>query len=248
MHRKSLLATGLALCALGIAAVSSAGNWWGDLLSGPPPRMVIIWVDKSDSITSVDWDLYNQSFDAVVNALQPGDRAVLATVGTETLTRFAAVADETLEKTNIKYDDEDSAATIKTKLKGAFAKLKTLPLDKTTDLLDTFNASDQLFASAPTYRSHQLVYFSDMVHQANRIDFAKNTLNDAYYQKLVRERKDHNLFPRNLAGVDVFVVGATAKDATKYAEIKNFWSKYVRDAGGNLSDAHYGRSVAVVKP
>jgi hypothetical protein len=81
-----------------------------------------------------------------------------------------------------------------------------------------------------------------MVQDSKEYKFEKTRVTDKYISDIIRYRKQQKLVP-NLAGVKVYIAGASAADSAKFRSIEKFWARYFAVTGADFSTHRYGHSL-----
>jgi hypothetical protein len=110
-----------------------------------------------------------------------------------------------------------------------------------TEILDSLNVADTIFHDEKE-RQKILVMLSDMIEESKEYNFDKNKMTDEYINKVIGSRQKNNLMP-NLAGVKVYVAGASAADSDKFRAIQAFWARYFAESQADFSPYRYGHSL-----
>jgi hypothetical protein len=116
-----------------------------------------------------------------------------------------------------------------------------------TDLMNAFQLAGKVFNEDRfiSVKDKVLVIFSDMIEDSGNYSFDHDDLTTQRISSIIKEEEVEGRMP-NLAGVKVYVVGATAnsgsqqqiKPAQIYA-IEKFWIKYFSACGAQLTDSRY---------
>jgi hypothetical protein len=110
-----------------------------------------------------------------------------------------------------------------------------------TEILDSLNIADTIFHDEKE-RQKILVILSDMIQDSKEYKFDKDKITEDYINKVIRYRQEKNLMP-NLAGVKVYVAGASAADSDRFREVQTFWARYFTESGADFSSHRYGHSL-----
>lgn len=207
---------------------------------GQPSKVIVVLLDTSGSITADDQNLYQRSYDNLLDGLQAGDRLVLAAIGDKPLNRFSAHTDLTSPLTNVQFNDADALKKTKNTLGANYKRLiDSANPSKLTYLLDTIAATAEIFEHTPDSR-RILVIMSDMVEESTMVNFNKAPRNNAQDKALITRINHAGLLPQ-LEGVQVFVAGASGANGEHMMQLKSFWSTYFQSTGATL--IQYGRSL-----
>ena len=99
-----------------------------------------------------------------------------------------------------------------------------------------------------TYKNEKniLVIFSDMIEESGDYNFAKETLSEKRIQEIISKEKGKKRIP-DLAGVKVYITGATATTSDKFFAVQNFWFIYFKECGATLAKENYGSALLSFK-
>jgi len=217
----------------------------GILGEDPAPKLVVVFVDASASVTPEDWGIYRRSYDALLETLEPGDRLILAPIWERTLTAFSPLADRALRKQGKAIPDNEERCRAVEELRGAFDRIPKGA--QMTHILDALRAAQQRFAAYSTWKTRWLVLLSDMLEDSPEGSFAKATPDEKATAGLVDGQRRKGSFP-DLAGVSVFAAGATAPTAARMGEVERFWRAYLAETGAVVAQGAYGRDVPGFPP
>lgn len=211
------------------------------------PKLVLVFMDVSVSIPQEDWTIYESTYNAVINKLQPGDRVVLGLIANKPLTRLIAEKDSELPMTGVELDDNDEAEKIRAGLFNKFKEIKRMAeegrIKKTVTrsyILDTLNMAQQYIEGDRKRKRAWVIILSDMIEDSDGYRFDKRQLNPATIREMIDSIKERKMLP-NLHGALVYVVGAGGVDKNKYQEISEFWMQYFKETSAVCEQ--YGRTV-----
>lgn len=87
-----------------------------------------------------------------------------------------------------------------------------------------------------------MVIMSDMIEDSSDYNFERERLSDKRIAEIIaREREKKRLSILN--GVKVYVTGARASAREQFYNIQNFWLRYFKECGANLSKENYGSAL-----
>lgn len=233
---RSLLGIG-ALALLFVATPAEtqlARKWFGT------PKIVAVLVDLSASVSESDRQVYMGTFERLLRVVVSNDRVVLVPITDRSLSEFIAKTDVVLPEDGGSLKDKERLRHARSDLSAAFLKQLDGAHSKKTYLLDGLNVCQQLFESDSLHKERWIVVLSDMLEDSDYGDFEKIKLTGQTVNKIIERRKAAGSLPR-LEGVRVWVAGARAKDAAKFNEVKEFWVRYLREAGARLEAGAYVR-------
>jgi hypothetical protein len=206
--------------------------------------MIVVLVDMSGSTNQARRTVYRNSFDKIYGSLQQGDRIVVGTITSRSFIDFKPVVDEEIPKQTIwvnRIHFEQNLAktkkTIREEVEVLLSRKKGTPY---TEILNSLNIADTLFHKEK--REKVLVILSDMIQDSKEFRFDRVKITNQYIADVIKIRRQQNLIP-NLAGVKVYVAGASAPDSRKFRSIEKFWSRYFEISGADFSTHRYGHSL-----
>jgi hypothetical protein len=209
------------------------------------PRLIIIFVDMSDSANEIRRTVCKEAFEKVYQNLRQGDRVVVGTITSRSYTEFKPTVDAEIPKKTIwdnRLQFEKKLANTKEKIRGETNKLLSRERGTMlTEILDSLNIADIIFHDEKE-RQKILVLLSDMIEDSKEYNFDKDKITDEYIDKVIRDRQKNKLIP-NFNGIKVYVAGASAADSNKFRAIQTFWARYLTKSGADFSDHRYGHSL-----
>ena len=209
------------------------------------PRLIIIFVDMSDSANEARRTVCKEAFEKVYQNLRQGDRVVVGTITSRSYTEFKPTVDAEIPKKTIwdnRLQFEKKLANTKEKIRGEANKLLSRERGTMlTEILDSLNIADIIFHDEKE-RQKVLVLLSDMIEDSKGYNFDKDKITDEYIDKVIRDRQKDKLIP-NFTGVKVYVAGASAADSNKFRAIQTFWARYLSKSGADFSPHRYGHSL-----
>ena len=208
------------------------------------PRVIVVLVDMSGSTNRARRTVYNEAFEKIFESLGQGDRIVVGTITSRSYIDFKPVVDAEIPKQSVwvnRISFEQNLAKTKSNInkqvEGLLSRKKGTPR---TEILNSLNIADTIFHNEKRHKV--LVILSDMVQDSKEYNFYRTKVTDSYISNIIRFRKKNNLVP-NLAGVKVYVAGATADEPKKFRSIEKFWNNYFEITGADFSTHRYGHSL-----
>jgi hypothetical protein len=209
------------------------------------PRLIIIFVDMSDSANQARRTVCKEAFDKIYRNLRQGDRVVVGTITSRSYIDFKPTVDEQIPKKTIwdnRLQFERKLTNTKEKIRTETDKLLSRERGTAlTEILDSLNIADIVFHDEKE-RQKILVILSDMIEDSKEYNFEKDKITDEYISNAISSRQKNNLMP-NLAGVKVYVAGASADDSNKFRAVQAFWVRYLTESGADFSPHRYGHSL-----
>lgn len=210
-------------------------------------RLSIVLVDVTGSVNGADWTLYERSFQQLLAANRAGDRIVLARIGSDPASRFIALADRSCPLAHKRLEDEMAIKRTNAALAEDFAKIRaeTAKPQKSTFILDAISATGQIFNQGRDKKQTlNLLVLSDMIEESPIANFLNGSPQDASTKSLIETRRIQGLLT-DLRGVDVYVVGASGKNAEHMVKIQRFWTALFSASSASLQE--YGRNIPTIK-
>lgn len=216
-------------------------------------KSVLIFVDKSGS-TEEDRDLYARAMTKILSSLRAGDVVRIGTITDRSSTDFASFVEcelgdpprrmNPLADNPLEYERtarrKRAADSLRVAELGVIAyKLIESPSDRNrTAIFETLGIVEQVFRRETRPRK-VVIFMSDMIETAF-VNLRSRRIDDSFIEKeIARQRNEHLL--ADLAGVDVWVVGARADDPIYAASIERFWRSLFAAAGATLGPGCYCR-------
>jgi len=238
------------LIAVGALLLSSRFIWSADAFGksedpSKKPRLIIVFVDMSGSSSEARRTVCKEAFEKIYQNLRQGDRVVVGTITGRSYIEFEPTVDVEIPKKSIwdnRLQFEKKLANAKEKIRGETDKLLSRERGTMlTEIMDSLNIAQIVFHDEKE-RQKILVLLSDMIEDSQGYNFEKDRISDEYIDKVIRDRQRGKLIP-NLAGVKVYVAGASAADSNKFREIQKFWAGYFAKTGADFSPDRYGHSL-----
>jgi hypothetical protein len=213
----------------------------------PPqhPRLIIIFVDMSGSADQARRTVCKEAFEKVYKNLRHGDRVVVGTITSQSYIDFKPTVDEEIPKKTVwdnRLQFERNLTKTKEKIRREVNQLlSTKGGTPLTEILESLNIADTIFHDEKERRKI-LVILSDMIQDSKEYKFDNDKVTEEYINKVIRYRRENNLIP-NLAGVRVYVAGASAADSNTFRAVQTFWARYFAECGADFSPHWYGHSL-----
>jgi len=209
------------------------------------PRAIVVFVDMSGSTNKARRTVYRNAFEKIYENLQQGDRIVVGTITSRSYIDFKPVIDTEIPKESIwtnRLKFEQNLARTKNNIQKAVDRLLSRKRGTPyTEILNSLNIVDTFFHNEKN-RKKILVILSDMIQDSKQYKFGRHKISNKYISNVIRNQKEQNLVP-NLAGVKVYVAGASAPNSRKFRSIKKFWESYFTESKANFSTHRYGQSL-----
>jgi hypothetical protein len=246
-HRQLKL---LGIIIIGALLLCNPLNWRDEAFgksenSLPHPRLIIILVDMSASADQARRTVCKDAFEKIYQNLRHGDRLVVGTITSQSYIEFKPTVDEEIPKKTVwdnrlQYEKKltDTKEKIRREVNKLLSHKQGTPL---TEILDSLNIADTIFHDEKE-RQKILVILSDMIQDSKEYKFDKDKITDEYINNVIRSRQKNKLVP-NLAGVKVYVAGASAADSEKFRAIQAFWARYFAESRADFSPHRYGHSL-----
>jgi hypothetical protein len=216
------------------------------------PTSVVVFVDFSASIQGSARAGYRRELEtSVLPSLAGGDRIMIAPIHDKTLTGFRPLAEATLPvlpqfngfvDNTIKHaqqvkETERRIAEVRQQLKGDVAQTFAKPLaSRYTDIFSSLAMAEKYFHGDP--RRKVLILMSDMIEDNPPYKFDTMRWRAGDGERLLAELAAKQLIP-DLAGVCIYVSGASAGSATMAGHIGRFWEGYFSRANADFDPSRY---------
>jgi hypothetical protein len=232
-------------------AVAACGRVdWPIVHGGRPDRLVAVFVDVSATVSDADWTIYRQTFQQLIREdgpLDPGDRVVLATISSTTLTGFVPVEDVAFPDSGVAADDRDGAALQRLRLGAAFDRIRAGRGDGRrggeTHVVDAAHVAAQLFRNDIRRTSRYCLYLTDGLEESRDANFRLNPPGTSDTEALVARLRVAGRLPA-LQGTRVVVVGARASSPEAMVAVEHFWRRFFAAAGAEMRPGDYSRAGA----
>jgi hypothetical protein len=231
---------------LGAAACSSHE---GSTADGARPLVVVLFdVSRSTQDPAIR-QRYLSSFERVVDAVEAEHGTVVGDVNDENpLAHSSYPIDATFAACDPFRDNQMECNARSAKLHddvlaGAQAILDAVPTKSGTDIHDRLRLAERVFDAYPEATSRSLVLLSDMVEHSAGLRMGRSF--DAT-SDLDSQQAEGSI--ANLAGVQVYVVGAGVVTSTELAAerilaIQDFWEDYFAASGAELAPDRCGAAL-----
>jgi hypothetical protein len=107
-------------------------------------------------------------------------------------------------------------------------------LAKDTEILGAIRLAQQYFEGVKA-KKNMLIILSDMIEESEFYNFKRNTV----CPKAILENEEKNGRLPDLAGIKVYISGASAESAKKFDEVKRFWVAYFDKTGATFAERDY---------
>jgi hypothetical protein len=188
--------------------------------------------------------VYRECFEKIYENLRQGDRIVIGMITGRSFIDFKPVVDVEIPKKSVwlnRIQFERSLTETKEKIRREVGRLLSEENGTPrTEILNSLNIAETIFHKEK--RSKILVLLSDMIQDSREYDFSSTKITNDYINKVIRYRLKKNLIP-DLAGVKMYVAGASGSDSHKYRSIEKFWARYFKKAGADYSHHRYGHTL-----
>jgi hypothetical protein len=227
-----------------------------------PNKTVVVLCDLSESTRDLR-DVYVHSFKKVLSSIGHGDIIVAAKITEasvaepeipikETFPEFVPrdkMGNPTDNPVLVKKAKEEADKKIEAKkeeiIKIAsdflFARGGKHKRVLHTDIMSSLHVAERVFKN---YKRDKfiLLMLSDMIEDSSEYNFEKENLNDKRIEEIIKREKTRNKIP-DLKDVKVYIVAAGAGGSKRFFAIQNFWLRYFKECGANLSKENYGSAL-----
>jgi len=231
-----------------------ASNEQNEIIPNASLHVLLIDLSKGDEALDVRRSTYSQNASKIVEALQTGDRIIVAPINESSLSSSLLIADH---KFGIFAPTTDNPMYIKKQKKNfdllfqqakdslvaiIDVELKMLPESQSTDVFGGVHFAYAALSSND-FTSKNLVLISDMEEYSSNYKFNTGQFDENRNAAIIdKEKKSARGIP-NLSKVNIYVFGADSRDNNRLYEIRNFWIAYFESSGANLEIKNYGSRV-----
>lgn len=214
-------------------------------------KAVFVLFDISDSTKKESIrQRYLEDFRLVLKKVNPGDAIVADKISDQSIAKSTLPVKEEFKK--LSFLEGGPLKEKKLRLKQAEKKdeiitttekiiLKQDSKVASTDILSSLHVAERVFKGFKRDK-YILVIMSDMVEESKDYNFAKEILTEKRIKEIISIEKKKGRLP-DLANVKVYITGATAENRDRFFAIQNFWLRYFKECGANLSKENYGNSL-----
>ncbi len=110
-----------------------------------------------------------------------------------------------------------------------------------TDIMSSLHVAERIFKNY-AHDKAILVIFSDMIEDSDVYNFENENLTQKRIEEIIKKEGIRHGMPE-LSGVKVYVVSAGKLSTDRFFAIQNFWLRYFKECGANLSKENYGSSL-----
>ncbi|MEW6419499.1 MAG: hypothetical protein AB1480_15525 [Nitrospirota bacterium] len=227
-----------------------------------PQKTIVVLFDLSESTRNLK-KVYSDSFKTILSSIGHGDVIVAAKITNSSISEPEipikkefpefVPTDKMGNRTDNPILVEKSLKEANKKLADEKARLEKISNDillvkediyrkiLNTDIVSSLHVAEKIFKNYK--RNHTiLVIFSDMIEDSKEYNFEKENLTDKRIEDIIKKEKLRNRIP-DLQGVKIYVVAAGTKESNKFFAIQNFWLRYFKECGADLSKERYGSAL-----
>jgi len=227
-----------------------------------PQKTIVVLCDLSESTSNLR-DAYLDSFKKVTSPIGHGDVIVAAKITEASITEPEIPVKEAFPEfvpQDKMGNPTDNPVLVKKAKKEAderlgrekeeiakianhifFAKRDDRQRILHTDIMSSLHVAEKVFKNYRRDRSI-LVMLSDMIEDSSEYNFEKENLTDRRIEEILAKEKARNRIP-DLRDVKVYVVAAGAGGSKRFFAAQNFWLRYFKECGANLSKENYGSAL-----
>lgn len=227
-----------------------------------PSKTVVVLCDLTESTKNLS-NAYLESFKTILSTISHGDVIVAAKITNSSIAEPEIPIKDEIQKfvpVDKMGNPTDNPILVKSSKKEAdekLAKQKELIIDKlnnmlspnnnrnrkiiNTDIMSSLHVAEKIFKN---YKREKLVLvmLSDMIEDSTEYNFEKENLIDKRAEDIINKEKSKNRLP-DLQKVKIYVVAAGAKESNKFFAIQNFWLRYFKECGADLTKERYGSAL-----
>lgn len=235
---------------MSVLVLSSLAGWRAEAFGKTDPaepvsRVILIFVDMSGSTNRARSSVYKEAFEKIYQKIEQGDRVIVGTITSRSYIEFKPAVDEEIPKKSIwdnRLQFERNLRESKDKIRREVYKLLSRKQGSPqTEILNSLNIAETFFHEERK-RHKILVVLSDMIQDSKEYKFDREKITDGYINSILAHRQGDHLIP-DLAGVKVYVAGASADDPERFRSVQTFWTRYFGASGADFSPYRYGHSL-----
>jgi len=231
------------LCIIGIASCAK------HKAPTEPAKTVFVLIDYSESARQARQD-YLDSFKKVSSRMRPGDHLFVWKISEKSEMETRPLIDEHFplpEPAKNEFYRKQAEEKARREVEARLARIeKTMDsllqlkdrLAMRTALMSSLHVAEKVFKSDKKDKS-VLVIMSDMIEDSSGYNFERERLSDTRVSEILSREKERNRLT-DLGSVKVYVTGARASSTEQLHTIQNFWLRYFKECGADLSKEHYG--------
>lgn len=214
-------------------------------------KVVFVLFDISDSTKKEEIrNRYLEDFKIVLNKISPGDVIVVDRIAESSITKSTLPVKEEFEKPSFLEGGPLKDKMLKKRHTERKDKIisnveKTILKQNVkvsyTDILSSLHIAEKVFKNYKRDR-YVLVIMSDMLEESRDYNFAKDNVSEKRTKEIISIEKKKKRIP-DLAHARVYITGATAENRDRFFAIQDFWMRYFKECGANLSKENYGSTL-----
>ncbi|PIP05274.1 MAG: hypothetical protein COX52_12805 [Syntrophobacterales bacterium CG23_combo_of_CG06-09_8_20_14_all_48_27] len=231
------------LCTISVSACEKA----------EPPKQfsktIVVLVDYSESVRNARGD-YLDAFDKITSQIEVGTHFFVWKITELSEMEPKPLIDEDFPPpppspnefyrkqamAKAQKETEERSKDIKKRMQ-AFLESEE-ELTKRTAILGSLHVAERVFKKDKKDK-RALVILSDMIEDSSEYNFEREKLSDRRITEIIARERNRKRLP-DLKGANVYVAGARASTRKQFYHIQNFWLRYFRECGANLSKENYG--------
>jgi len=215
-------------------------------------KTVFVLVDYSESARNARQD-YIDSFKKIISQIKLGDHLFIWKITELSEMESKPLIDEDFpfppsakNEFYMKQAIARAGKEMKVKLEEIEKKMEAFlnsgeQLSTKTAILGSLQVAERVFKKGRKDKS-VLVIMSDMIEDSSDYNFEREKLTDKRIAEIIAKGKAKKRLP-DLNGVKIYVAGARASAREQFYNIQNFWLKYFKECGANLSKENYGSAL-----
>ncbi|RMD59824.1 MAG: hypothetical protein D6828_00965, partial [Nitrospirae bacterium] len=222
-----------------------------------PTKTVAVLIDLSGSTKNFRKDAF-RTFKKILSSIDHGDVIVVAKITESSISEPEIPIEEAfpefvprdnagnptdnpfLVKKAKKEADKELAEKKKRILKKLEGFLFSVNAVR-TDIMSSLHVASRIFSNYPRDKAI-LVIISDMIENSGAYNFDRMRLTEKRIEEIINTEKAKNRMPE-LYGVKVYVVCGGNVTTRKYFNVQQFWMRYFKECGAELSEKNYGSTL-----
>ncbi len=215
-------------------------------------KTVFVLIDYSESARNARQD-YIDSFKKILSKIKLGDRLFIWKITDISEMEMKPLVDEDFpfpSPAKNEFYSKQAYAKAESEMKAKLQEIEKMmqallssedQLSIRTSILGSLQVAERVFKNDKRDKA-VLVIMSDMIEDSSEYNFEKEDLSQKRTDEIIARQKQRRRMP-DLNGVNVYVGGARASAREQFYNIQNFWLRYFKECGADLSKERYGSAL-----
>lgn len=213
------------------------------------PRKTVIFLFDLSASTKEFRNISFETFKKILSTITYGDTIVAAKITEasivepdipikEHIKEFVPTSDNDIIIKKQKMDADNKLASKKEEILKIANDLLSSGNSKKTDIMSSLHLAERIFKSYKSDKSI-LIILSDMIEDSKDYNFERENLTAKRIEDIIKNEKSKRGLP-DLSGVKVYIITAGRLSSDRYFSIQNFWLRFFKECGANLTKENYG--------